>query len=85
MQQPNSCASEVLTTNTTLYRLPSGNYINLDDIAYIEQRPIKGLSGQLPILVVTSGGAGLKLGGKDALALLAHLACEGRLKDLAGA
>ena len=65
-----------------LWRLPSGKYINPDAIACIVEKKIAGLTGQFPIAVATTGGAGFTLQGKDAKALLARLGHESLILDI---
>ena len=65
-----------------LVELPSGRYVNLEAIAFIEPQIVKGLSGQLPITLITSGGAGYKLPGKDAKVLLEELQRLGLITKL---
>ena len=65
-----------------LWKLPSGNYINPKTLACIAVKKVKGLTGQLPIEVATTGGAGLTLQGKDAKALLTQLEHEGLVLDI---
>ena len=62
-----------------LTKLPSGRYIDIEEIVLIAPSEVKGLTGQLPIAVAMHGGAGIKLQGKDAKALFEALQHHGLL------
>ena len=60
-----------------LTKLPSGRYIDLEEIVLIAPSEVKGITGQLPISVAMHGGAGVRLQGKDAKALFEALQRQG--------